>query len=165
MSLSRNIADELQRLVGYSAADPTTVTLSGPDQVSVDVDLTNVDRMSCALREVRVNVPALVDADLDLLRQWAEALCRRVTYLLENIGPLELDEDAGRVLIRSTPPDKQADATTFYEIMLRSHADGNFSLRRYRSEQGRSGRDQVDIQTTHEVLGKLVVDLVETIPG
>ena len=85
--------------------------------------------------------------------------------MLENIGPLELDPDAGKVMIRSTPPYKQAGTMKFYEILLQSHSDGNFSLKRYQSEVGKPGRDQVDLQTTHEMLKKLIEDLVETIPA
>lgn len=164
MSFRNTIAAELKQLIGFSAADPKTVTLSGPNQVDLAVDLTAVDSMSCSLREIRIDVPALVDAEIDTLKKWAEALCSRVTYLLENIGPLEVDPDNGRVLIRSTPPDQQSGTTTFYEIVLAAHANGNFSLSRFHSEKGQPGRQQVDLQTTHEVLEKLVDDLVETIP-
>ncbi len=164
MSLSNQMASELKKLIGFSAADPQTVMLSGPNQVDLAVELTAVDTMSCSFREIRINVPALVDAETDTLKKWAEALCSRVTYLLENIGPLEIDSAAGQVLIRSTPPHQQSGVTTFYEIVLASHADGNFSLLRFRSEQGQPGRRQVDLQTTHELLEKLVDDLVDTIP-
>ena len=162
MSLNKQLTDELNRLGAFSASSPQTVSLSVPDQVDIAIDFLTVDSMSCAFREIRLNVPSLVNAGFDALKQWAESLCSRVTYLLENIGPLELDPDSKQVLIRSVPPDAQSDATRFYEIILQSHADGNFSLRRYRSDS--SGREQVEIQATHEVLGKLVNDLVETIP-
>jgi len=165
MSLSKQLNTELVRLIGFSSASPKTVTLSAPDQVEVAIDLIAVDSMSCSFREVRLSVPSLVNADFDTLKQWAEELCKRVTYLLENIGPLELDPDAGEVLIRSTPPHQQAGTTKFYEVLLQSHSNGNFSLKRFQAEKGKSGRDRVDIQTTHEVLQKLVNDLVETIPG
>jgi hypothetical protein len=129
------------------------------------IDFTAVDTMSCSFREIRLRVPALASADSGILKQWAERLCSRVTYLLENIGPVEVDPEAGQVLVRSNPPDAQADGTAFYEIRLGSHANGNFSLRRYRAEKGAAGRTQVDMQTTHEVLVKLVDDLVDTIPA
>ncbi|MCH7689316.1 MAG: hypothetical protein IH899_22020 [Planctomycetes bacterium] len=165
MNLSQQLNNELVRLIGFSSTNPKTVRLNGPDSVEIAVDLTAVDSMSCSSREIRLCVPALSGADFDTLKKWAEELCRRVTYLLENIGPLELDPDAGKVMIRSTPPHRQAGTMKFYEILLQSHSGGNFSLRRYQSEVGKPGRDQVDIQTTHEVLQKLIEDLVETIPA
>ena len=165
MSLSKQLNTELVRLIGFSSTNPKTVRLNGPDSVEIAIDLTAVDSMSCSSRELRLSVPALSGADFETLKKWAEELCRRVTYLLENIGPLEFDPDAGKVMIRSTPPSRQAGTMKFYEILLQSHSGGNFSLRRYESKAGKPGRDQVDIQTTHEVLQKLIDDLVETIPA
>lgn len=165
MSLRNALSAELKKLVGLSARDPKPVSVSALDNIDIAIDFVAVDSMSCSFREVRLRVPSLATTGIDALRRWAEALCNRVTYLLENIGPLEVDPANGRVLVRSTPPDKQDEGTRFYEILLQSHSDGNFSLRRYRSEKGKPGRTQVDIQTTHEVLLKLVEDLVATIPA
>ena len=165
MTLTTQLTSALTRLIGYSSPTPHITTLSAPNRVGVEIDFMAVDSLSCSARELRVSVPALVDAEFDVLRKWAEALCKRVTYLLENIGPLEFSPDSGQVLIRSNPPDKQAAATKFYEIILQSHSQGNFSLRRFCSEAGQPGREPVDIHATHEVLHKLVNDLVATIPG
>ncbi|VAX39560.1 hypothetical protein MNBD_PLANCTO02-1381 [hydrothermal vent metagenome] len=164
MGLVENINKELIQLIGYSSTSPKVVRLQATGNVQIEIDFVAVDSMSCALQEIRLNVPQFVDADFDILRQWAEALSQRVTYLLENIGPLELDADAGQVLIRSTPPQKQGGTTLFYEVLLKSHAGGNFSLKRYESKSGAGGRQPVDLQTTHELLRKLIVDLIDTIP-
>ena len=164
MSLIAQLSSALTRLIGFSSPTPRTVALSGPDGISLAIDFVAVDSMSCSLREIRLQVPALVDADFDTLKTWGENLCKQVTYLLENIGPLELDPDGGQVLIRSNPPDKQGGKTTFYEIVLQSQSGGNFTLRRYQADKTTPGHTQVDIQTTHEVLKKLVGDLIATIP-
>lgn len=164
MDLKDSLNHELARLVGYASTSTKTVTLPGPNQLHVALDFTAVDSMSCSLAEIRVLAPSLSAAGPKVLKEWAEALSRRITYLLEHIGPLEFSTDQGQVLIRSNPPDKQAGVTQFYEILLQSHAGGKFTLRRYRSEKGALGRKAVDIQVTHEVLHKLINDLVETIP-
>ncbi len=165
MGLAENLNHELIQLIGYSSTSPRTVRLHGVDNVEIEIDLVAVDSMSCASEEIRIHVPKLVNADFDLLRRWAEALSQKVTYLLENIGPLELDPDSGQILIRSTPPQKQAGSTSFYEVLLKSHSAGNFSLKRYESKSSIGGRQPITMQTTHEVLKKLIVDLVESIPG
>lgn len=85
-------------------------------------------------------------------------LCRWITYLLQNIGPLEVDKAGSQLLIQSTPPDEQRESTKFYESVLKSHAFGSFSLRCYASDLGKSGRVPVDIQLTHEVMLKFVSD-------
>jgi hypothetical protein len=131
----------------------------------LQIQLTAVDSMSCSLSELQLFVPALQQAAFDVLRNWADDLAKRITYLLEQIGPLEYDPAAGHVLIRSVKPDSLPDGSQYYEILLSSHSGGNFSLRRYRSTKGQPGRAPVDITVTHEVLLKLVDDLVATAPA
>lgn len=163
MSLSQDLQVELTRLAGTTA--PVTATVSEPGGRTLQVDLTAVDSMSCSFSEMRLYVPGLQNAAFDTLRKWAEQLSKRITYLLENIGPLEFDPDAGEVLIRSTPPSQLASGAQYFEIVLSSRSAGTFSLRRYRSIKGQPGRDPVDITVTHEVLLKLTDDLVDTIPS
>ncbi|MEX0703930.1 MAG: hypothetical protein WD069_17655 [Planctomycetales bacterium] len=165
MSLSPQLAAELGRLAGNPAATPHTVLLAAPGPVDVAIDFVAVDRLGCALRQLRLRVPALAGCDTDKLTEWAEALSRRVTYLLEGLGPIEIDKNAGQVLVRSNPPDQQPTGSSYYEVLLQSDTSGNFSLRRYQAVKGAPGRTQVDVQVTHEVLLKLVDDLVDTIPA
>lgn len=164
MSVLNQLNHELIQLVGYHSSQPRTVTISATGKIDIMLDFTSVDTMSCSVLEIRVNVPSLSQATFDKLKEWGQKLCQRITYLLENIGPLEFDENAGQVLIRSTPPDQKQGGSRYYEIMLSSHANGNFSLKRFAAQQGQTGRTQVEIQVTHEVLRKLVEDLVDTIP-
>lgn len=164
MSLSSQLSTQLQSIIGFAGPDPRTICAADGTRVVLELDATAVERMGCSFRELRLSVPSLSGAELPVLETWAHALCRRVTYLLESIGPLELDPEHGEVLIRSTPPDKQSGGTWFYEILLSSHGNGHFSLRRYRSLTGQPGREQVEIQTTYEVLTKLVNDLDASIP-
>lgn len=163
MSMRPQLALELQRLVGVPGG--TLVSLSGPGGLRLQIDFAAVDSMSCCFSELQLFVPALQQAAFDVLRQWADDLSRRITYLLEQIGPLEYDPAAGQVLIRSVRPDALPDGSQYYEVMLSSHSGGNFSLRRYRSTKGQPGRAPVDITVTHEVLLKLVDDLVATAPA
>lgn len=144
---------------------PATAYLSAPGGVDVAIDFVAVDRLGCALQQIRLRVPALAGCDTDKLTEWAEALSRRVTYLLEGLGPIEIDRNSGQVLVRSNPPGHQPDGTSYYEVLLQSDTGGNFSLRRYRAVKGSPGRTQVDVHLTHEVLLRLVDDLLETIPA
>ncbi|MCH8830008.1 MAG: hypothetical protein IID45_10575 [Planctomycetes bacterium] len=164
MTLSTQLKSALTRLIGFSSPMPHTSTLTASRGVEVEIDFMIVESLSCSVSELRISVPDFVDAEFDVLRKWAEALCGKVTYLLENIGPLEFSPDSGQVLIRSNPPDQQTSATKFYEVILQSHSSGNFSLRRFESVKGRPGRKPVDITSTHELLHKLVNDLVDSIP-
>ena len=162
MGLRENVEQLLQGLSSDDA--PRSVRTSDGDGVQIRIDLTAIDSMSCEFAELELFHPRMRTAQFDLLRQWAEALSQRVSYLLENIGPLEFDPHAGQVLIRSTPPQTVAGQKRFYEVILSSVGNGTFVLRRYESTTGRSGRTQVPLQLTIEVLLKLVDDLLATVP-
>src|SRR5262245_64458346 len=118
MSVKTRIAVPLASLAGSALPLTHTVSLPGANPATVALEVTAVDSLGCALREVRLDAPHLSSAGFDVLRDWAGRLCGKVTYLLENIGALEFDESSGTVLIRSTPPDKQAAGNQYYEIVL-----------------------------------------------
>lgn len=162
MSLRSQLAQELQNLVGRQGGG--VVSLADPGGLQLQIEFSTVDSMSCCFSQLKLHVPALQQAAFDVLRNWADSLSKRITYLLEQIGPLEYDPDAGQVLIRSVRPDQLPDGSQYYEVVLASQSGGTFSLRRYRSTKGQPGRAAVDMTVTHEVLLKLVDDLVATAP-
>jgi len=110
MSLVPQLSQELTNLVGFNSSSPRTVVLPANNGVEMAIDFTVVDTLSCAFRELRLDVPRLAGASFALLKQWADEISRRITYLLENIGPLEFDPTTQQVLI---PPGSSAcDAIT-----------------------------------------------------
>jgi hypothetical protein len=163
MECGKQLIAEIRKLAGHLAA-PKTVAVSGPNNIDLAVDLTAADSLSCSCREIRMRVPALNGAAADVLKKWAHDLCARITYLMEALGPLEIDSEARQVLIRSKSPDKRDSATTFYEVLLQSQGAGVFTLRRYRRADA-GPREHVDLRTTHELLEKLADDLVATVPA
>jgi hypothetical protein len=117
MSLSLDLAAALTPLVGQSFVPAQTVAVSDGSGVTVAVDLLSVESLGVSCEELRLEVPSLGSATLDVLKKWGDGLCRRVTYLLENLGPLEYDASSNEVLIRSTPPDQGLPGTTkYYEV-------------------------------------------------
>lgn len=166
MSLSLDLAAALNPLVGQTFVPPKTVSVSDGSGIALEVDLIAVETLGVSCEELRLSIPALAAVTIDILKNWANDLCQRVKYLLENLGPLEYDAQGNQVLIRSTPPDKStAGVTKYYEVMLSSHGSGRFSLRRFRNDASGSNRVPVPLQLTHEQLSKLVNDLVATTPG
>lgn len=159
MSLISQLTQILHGMAGFNSQQPKTVAVTEPADVHVELDVTSVDRLSCAFHELRLTVPAFQTTAVDQLKQWADDLCRRVTYLLEQLGALEIDPVSGQAQIRSTRPDRQDDQTRYYEIVLQ--LPGSLILRRYEVIAG-AGRQQIDLQTTLEVLQKLVPDLVQS---
>ena len=165
MSLSLDLAAALTPLIGQTFVPPQTVSVADGSGVMLSVDLLSVESLGVSCEELRLEVPSLGAATLDVLKKWGDGLCKRVTYLLENLGPLEYDANSKEVLIRSTPPDQATPGTTkYYEILLSSHGGGRFPLRRFPNDAANPGRIPVPIQVTHEQLAKLVNDLTATIP-
>ena len=159
MALIDQLLQTLQGMAGYSGPGPQTVSVTEPADVHLELDVTSADRFSCGFRELRLNVPPFTHTAPGQLKQWADDVCRRVTYLLEQLNTIEFDPQTGQAQIRSTRPDRQADQTRYYEIVLQM--PGQLRLCRYQILPGQP-REQIDIQATHEVLQKLVPDLVQT---
>jgi len=159
MSLTDQLLAALTGMAGFSGPHVQTINVSEPADVVLELDVSSVDRLSCSFHELRLSVRAFRQTDAAALKKWADDICRRVTYLMEQLGALEIDPATGTAQVRSMPPNKQANETRYYEIFLQ--APGTLTLRRYRSVPG-SGRDQIDLQATHELLQRLVPDLVST---
>ncbi|MDB5390242.1 MAG: hypothetical protein JWM11_5888 [Planctomycetaceae bacterium] len=159
MTLTDQLLQILSGMAGFSAPLPQTVSVTEPADVTLELDVSSVDRLSCSFRELRLSVEAFRRTEAASLKKWADDICRRVTYLMEQLGALELDPTTGTVQVRSMPPDRQNDQTRYYEIFLKT--PGQLTLRRYRAVSG-AGREQIDLQTTHELLQRLIPDLVQT---
>lgn len=161
----QQLESELSRLAQSTPAANSVLNLSsGSSGTQLVLDFESVDSMSCALNEIRLSSPHLGGIDFDQLTDWANVLCNQVTYLLEQMGPLELDPTANQVLVRSTPPGKDGDETQYYEVVLQAQADGSLCLKRYLTRSGTAGKEQVAFHLTHQVLKKLVQDIVDTLP-
>lgn len=165
MDLVTLLNDELKQLAGFAGPPPKRVSLTDDQGMQLTIDFMAVDTLGCSFRELILHVPQLVGRELKILKQWADDLSRRVTYLLENIGPVEIDKLGDKILIRSTPPGRSRTTAKFYEVLLSARSNGTFSLKRFAFEPGQPGRDAVDIQLTHEVLNKLISDLLDTVPA
>lgn len=166
MSLSLDLSAALNPLTGQQFLPPKTVTVSDGSGTTLSVDVLAVESLGVSCEELRLDIPSLGAATQQTLKKWAEDLCRRVTYLLENLGPLEFDAQGNQVLIRSTPPDtSNTGQSSYYEVMLSAHGSGRFSLRRYLYDRTTTSRNPVPLKITHEQLFKLVNDLVATTPG
>ena len=91
-----------------------------------------------------------------ILKIKAEQLSARLTYLLEPISPIEIDSQGCVVQLRSNPPQKETDCTSYYELLL--SRGGEISLCRYTRAVGQE-RKPIPAQVTREVLVRLAGDL------
>jgi len=92
-------------------------------------------------------------------RAWADRVAGRVTGLLEPLKVIEVDDAGGEAILRSADPSKKGPTVWYYEIALSGASRA--AVRRYQADpKAGTPRTQVGFALTHEVLAKLIDDLV-----
>lgn len=157
MTITARLLQSLGEEVGWVSTSPQTIHVTDTEEQTLDLDVTSVDRQSCSFRELRFYTPALNQCTASELKRASDEICGRVTYLLEKLALLEFDPYVGEALIRSEKPDQRSSKRRYYEVQI-SH-EGMVALRRYEFAP-HSPRTRIDLQATHELLEKLVPDLV-----
>lgn len=151
MSLRDDFLNDLQNLVGQS--NQRICVSAGPRTLRCEVD--QCDPLAVAVYELLLESNELANVDVPTLQAASQALCKRVTYLLEPISPIETDADSCIVQMRSNPPHQQETGRFYYELILKR--GGLVAMYRYEKQPG-AIRSRVAANLTHEVLGRLVED-------
>lgn len=160
MSAVQSISEHLKSLPGFSSTTPRTVTCQ-TEGLEVEAEVLAVDSLSCSLHELRLGAAALRSAPFGSLQSWGQNLCQKVTYLLEQLVPVELDAQSESILIRSKQPSSQATGRVFYEVLLQN--PGYLQIRRFLAVP-QQPRQQVPMHMTLEVLDRLVHDIAAALP-
>jgi len=134
------------------------------DGISIQGEITAADKLSCSLRGLRLSAPGTRALEAGELDAWGERIAARIRYLLEALETVELDSGQGKLLLRSTPPEKLPDGTVLY-YELRLSSSGELDLTRHRYDPAARGRSAEPIHATRELLGKLFNDLAATAPS
>jgi hypothetical protein len=156
MTLQNQFERELSKLVTGSIA-----TLSvdvAPRRLTCDVVARNA--LAVSFNQVRLTTAELSGSDTTRLEQLGRELSERLTYLMEPISPIEIDQAACVVQLRSNPPQRDDDGRSYYELVVRS--GGEIALVRYRKENG-NARRQITATLTREALARLVGDFCATL--
>ncbi len=163
MSFTPSIEDALNSVPTGVGSQSVSISHTNP-QADLTVSLSAIDTLSCSVRAIEADVPSVATTNPDQLKSWADSLSQRLSYLLEDIGPVEFDPNSGQALLRSTKPSNDGTTKRYYELILSANSSGSFVFQRYESIAGQHGRQPVDMQLTREVVSRLLNDLVETIP-
>ena len=156
MSWKQNLNQQLD--ASLTAAMPASLVCDTPPG-RLECDLASVDGIGCAFTQLALRADKLAGASVDELKQISEKLSQQINYLLEPISPIEIDSEGATVQMRSNPPQKDDDATTYYELLVRR--DG-LTLCRYRRAVGQD-REAVPANVTREVLTRLTGDFVAAV--
>ena len=151
MKLRDDFLQELQNLVGQT--QQRAVAAEGQRTIKCHVE--QCDALSASITDFVLETGELASADIAKLQSASQALCQRVTYLLEPVSPIEIDATGCVVQMRSNPPHKDDNGLKYYELTLRR--GGCVSLCRYEKQPG-NARAVVPATLTHEVLSRLVED-------
>ncbi|NIL97444.1 MAG: hypothetical protein GTO53_07475 [Planctomycetales bacterium] len=159
MSLQEKLGEELNRLEAAG-------TLTAPHQIEIDgqsyqlnCEVHAVGPLGCALSHLTARGDKLAAATVDQLRSVSESLASQLTYLLEPVATIEVDQDGCVVQMRSDPPHREQDDYVYYELLVQPE---RVSLRRFRKEK-QQPRHPVNAHLTREVLIRLASDLVAVV--
>ena len=153
MTLKSQLVQTLTNLPLFAGREELVEIREGSQELSCQ--LTALDSMACAFTRLALKADSLSAMSTDRLKQTAEALSAKLTYLLEPISPIEIDSQGCVVQLRSHPPQKEADQTSYYELLLAR--SGELSLCRYARSAGET-RHVIPAEVTREVLVRLAGD-------
>lgn len=151
MTLRMQFEQELNQL---AAGGTATVDITSGNR-RLTCDLVERNSLAVAFQALRVATPELANATSTSLERMAKSLSDRLTYLMEPIRPIEIDADACIAQLRSSPPQRDDDGRSYYELTVRR--GGEIALCRFRKEPG-SARQQIPATVTREVLLQLADD-------
>ena len=149
MSLSQQLE---QKLNAASAAPVSLGVREGDDHLVCELSALGSLGVSVKVLELRTN--KLAGKNASELRKVADELAGRVSYLLEAIAPIEIDEEACSVQLRSVPPYRAENLTSYYEILVTA---GAIALKRFNKSR-RETRRAEPFDITRQVLYRLVDD-------
>lgn len=159
-----SLADRLNQRLAQPGIDGANVDVADSgDRLLVRVDQSGPLAVTCW--ELRLTTDRLAGAPIDRVREVAEEITRRVTYLLEPIQPIESDAEACVVQLRSTQP-SQTDSEgrngvmSYYEALVKT--GGSISLQRFESQRGVL-RTSVSMTLTKEIIIRLVADFLASV--
>ena len=155
MCLRKRLMGQLATVSAGSNTMPWTARLIG-DHTQCELELVRLEQLAAEVNRVRSFCDRRLHWDAEDLQRVAQAIAAKVAYLLEPLGPVELDPDAATLLMRSVAPSHdEPTRRAYYELLVRS---GELTLRRYEVDSGRPRRT-VPMVLSVEVLARLVADL------
>ena len=156
MSLIQQFETELTAAMGHA---PRVVGAQEGDHQLI-LEAIELNPLACRFDSFRLKTSALAGATIERLKRTSEELSARLTYLLEPIGPIEVDTQQSIVQMRSKPPQKDDDGRSYYELLVKK--GGELVLIRYRKPQGQP-RERIHATVTQEVLLRLAADFLAVV--
>jgi hypothetical protein len=155
MAIKDDVILELDRLArqGVSEAAPGALVVDTPNG-RLESELVAIETLGCSFQQFVYKTPKLANATVDELKQISNSLSAKLSYLLEPIRPVEIDRGECIVQLRSNPPQKDDDGTSYYELIAKK---GGLTLCRFNKPSGQPRRI-IPAHVTREVFQRLAND-------
>ena len=153
MTLKEQLQQALAETGPFSTGEQSIDISDGTQRL--ECQLVGLGPLGCAFSRLALHSQRVAAMSTGELQTLAAELASKLTYLLEPISPIETDAHGCVVQMRSNPPQKESDRTSYYELLV--SRTGELSLSRY-TRAASQPREVVPAEVTREVLARLVDD-------
>jgi hypothetical protein len=155
MCLRQRLKGQLSSAIAAGRPTPWSARLIG-DHSETEVEFVRLEQLAVEAGSIHCRPNNSTTIRNEDLKSISDRLAKQVTYLLEAIGPVELDADSATILMRSVPPSQEdADKRAYYEVIVRPKEIG---IRRFECTPGQP-RKPTSMILSVEVLARLIADL------
>jgi hypothetical protein len=123
------------------------------------------DRYSVALRAIEVGAGAAARDVRAYLSAAAAAVAPHLSFLEEPLAVWELDSIEGTAQLRSSPPLREGDGVSYWEVILTAGAQPAARALRYRWAPGMAEREVVAYPATFALVGRVADSLAAALQG
>lgn len=158
MSLGKMLVEQLKaRAAESTRAEHATITVAAEvGSTHANVVVADFDRYSAALQTLTIGAPAEVGEDARaFLSAKAAGIVQQLSYLEEPLAVWELDVAERTTQLRSSPPQREGEEVSYWEVVLHASELPAASLARYRWAPGMVEREQVVYPATFALIGRL----------
>lgn len=168
MSIGKLLTEQLRRVAGGDISalqrDDAGITLIVPHAVTpVVLSLADTDRYSVTMRELRVGSALPRGDSRAYLSATAAEIARRLSYLEEPLAVWELDGGERIAQLRSSPPLREGEELSYWEVTLAAGESPGAAITRYRWAPNFPERELVAYPATFALLARMADSLAEAL--
>jgi hypothetical protein len=167
MSMGKQMIEQLHLLVADQAAlarlstgderSRLLVTRDGADQATLE--FFDYDRYSVTMRALEVGGGVFAGDARAYLSACAAEVARRLSYLEEPLAVWELDGGERVAQLRSSPPQREGDQVSYWEVLLAIGEQCGARLLRCRWAPGMAEREVIAYPATFALIGRMADSL------
>jgi len=170
MSIGTQITERLRRLADGDrtvlevGAEKTLLVLDQP--LRAKLEFSDHDRYSMTLRELTIGTGGAAPLDTrGYLSAAAAEVARRLSFLEEPLAVWELDGGERMAQLRSSPPLREGDAVTYWEVTLWAGDEPGARAVRYHWSPGMLEREVFVYPATFALIARMADGMADALRG